>query len=330
MEARFRNCLRDFGMHHIVAGRREGASWRRSSRPAFRRACCRWRVCRGGRSGSRYAGCPAKTAARLFPRLLALCSAMVRSLCPARSSSSTAGEELRLAPTNTDGIPIGAEARKLAGLADHFVGARIRREFAQVVQLGVIVREIQIEDGLAVAGPVRCADAAGRQFQFAILRAVGVHHPQRLAALAVEHLRAHGTRDGGGHQERGFDHGARIALHHRHHANPRGIAAPLHQSDVRAIGPHTHSAGGLPAFRHLVELPLLQAGNEGYVHRTSREVTERPVVGQQRQGRGDPDPRLASSASSRRISNPGGSPAANRRGSKPHSIQLLLFEMPRL
>src|ERR1022692_361759 len=44
-----------------------------------------------------------KSTASQFPAsaLLALCSHIVRSLCPVRTNSSTAGDVLRLAPTNT-------------------------------------------------------------------------------------------------------------------------------------------------------------------------------------------------------------------------------------
>ena len=111
------------------------------------------------------------------------------------------------------------------------------------------------------------------------------------------------------HRERRFDHRARRALYQRHHAQPRRFAAPFDQRRVRAVRAHAHAAGKLPAFGRLVQFPLLQVRNVRDVQPASRQVTEGAVVGQQRQRRRRPVPRPASSASSRRISNPAGSPA---------------------
>ena len=175
--------------------------------------------------------------------------------------------------------------RELAGLGDQLVARRIGRVFADGVQLRPVFGDVQVQDGLAVRRPIGRSDAPGRQLEPAVLFPVGIHQPQRLVGLPVEDLRAPGPRDGVAHLDRRLQHRALRAVGERHRAEPPACAAPLREGGVGSVRRYAHSRTPVPTLRDLVQLALPHGGEVGDMQGASREVAERAVIRQKRDGR---------------------------------------------
>ncbi len=165
-------------------------------------------------------------------------------------------------PTNTDASRFAPKDSELAGLPDHLIRAAIRREFAQIVQLRPVVREIQVQNRLAVAAPVGRADAARRPVSAcdsACRRSSPSTAPRRPAGTAS--ARASDARSAP-------TSGTAIPPPSEPRPAPaspcavRDVSpAPFDQRHVRAVRTHAHAAGKLPSFGRLVQFPLLQVGH---------------------------------------------------------------------
>src|ERR1035438_10001390 len=168
-------------------------------------------------------------------------------------------------------VAIESEMHILAGLGHQLVGIRVRRVFANGVELGMILREIQVQDGAAVRRPIGWPHASRRQIQPAALLAGSIHQPKRRVPLAVEKLLALGPHERVGDFERSLGHRARLSAPQRSHSHAANIALPFDEQAVIAasvvvpgspVGPTSAAAvaldheAGVAAHADSVEVPV--------------------------------------------------------------------------
>src|SRR6266700_3647094 len=80
---------------------------------------------------------------------------------------------------------------ELAGRRNGFVQVLVRSVLADGYELGLVVGNVQVQNGAAIGRPEGGADGAIRRSpEAAVLLAIEVDQPQRFVALAIENLRA--------------------------------------------------------------------------------------------------------------------------------------------